>query len=374
MVVLPEALIRSIYAGVLDENRWELFLVELRQCVDASFATLLLKPPSKSDRGFVLNAFVTDPDDVLAYNNNYYALDPFVNLPEGKVVSIEEHVDMAGFKSSRYYTEYMQPLKIEQIMGFDFSLADGVDVRLRITRNEGALNFAHRERYLLEMLLPHLRQAVEIYMRLQGAEMESCLYSEAMGEMALGVIILSEKAEVIRYNEAAKRLFTESNGLSLRHGKLCLERSEENRQLQQLVARLIERHVSGRAVASEVFKTEYAPGALRLAIQLRSLPCSTSPSANQPCVALFVSDPQHRRKAPTSALATLFGFTPSEAALSMLLANGLTLDEASEELGVSRNTTKSHLSAVFSKTGVTRQTKLIQLILKSVGPVSEDGY
>ena len=68
-------------------------------------------------------------------------------------------------------------------------------------------------------------------------------------------------------------------------------------------------------------------------------------------------------------LGQLFEFTPAEAALALLLANGLTLDEAAEELGVTRNTAKSHLSSVFSKTGVTRQPKLVQLILKSVAPM-----
>jgi len=73
---------------------------------------------------------------------------------------------------------------------------------------------------------------------------------------------------------------------------------------------------------------------------------------------------------PADVLAELFGFTPAESALALLLSNGLTLDEASEELGVSRNTAKSHLSTVFSKTGITRQTKLIQLILKSVASIA----
>ncbi|MFB3078283.1 MAG: helix-turn-helix transcriptional regulator [Lysobacterales bacterium] len=65
----------------------------------------------------------------------------------------------------------------------------------------------------------------------------------------------------------------------------------------------------------------------------------------------------------------LFGLTRAEARLAMQLANGATLDEAAEKLHISRNTVKSHLSSVFSKTGVTRQTKLIQLILRSVAPM-----
>nr|MDT0253635.1 LuxR C-terminal-related transcriptional regulator [Endozoicomonas sp.] len=50
----------------------------------------------------------------------------------------------------------------------------------------------------------------------------------------------------------------------------------------------------------------------------------------------------------------------------MILANGLTLDETAEELGISRNTARAHLRSIFSKTGVTRQTMLVRLILKSV--------
>jgi DNA-binding CsgD family transcriptional regulator len=90
---------------------------------------------------------------------------------------------------------------------------------------------------------------------------------------------------------------------------------------------------------------------------------------SQPSVVIFISDPQQKRSAPAAVLADLFGFTRAESGLALLLANGLSLDQASNELGVSRNTAKSHLSAIFSKTGLTRQAKLVELILKSVAPL-----
>ena len=67
----------------------------------------------------------------------------------------------------------------------------------------------------------------------------------------------------------------------------------------------------------------------------------------------------------------LFGFTPTEAQLSLLLADGLSLDEASEALGMSRNTARTHLRSIFSKTGVSRQTLLVRLILKSVAQLAD---
>ena len=57
---------------------------------------------------------------------------------------------------------------------------------------------------------------------------------------------------------------------------------------------------------------------------------------------------------------------------SVAYLRSLPLDEASAELGVSRNTTRTHLRAVFAKTGVSRQTGLVRLILNSVAPLAGD--
>ena len=62
----------------------------------------------------------------------------------------------------------------------------------------------------------------------------------------------------------------------------------------------------------------------------------------------------------------LFDLTPAEAALALLLANGLSLDEAAEQLNIRRNTARAHLRMIFSKTGVTRQTELVRTLLNSV--------
>ncbi|MDI3258717.1 MAG: LuxR C-terminal-related transcriptional regulator, partial [Sinobacteraceae bacterium] len=62
----------------------------------------------------------------------------------------------------------------------------------------------------------------------------------------------------------------------------------------------------------------------------------------------------------------LFGLTRMEAQLALLLAEGYTLDEAAEKMDVRRNTARTHLRSIFCKTGVTRQTMLVRLMLNSV--------
>jgi len=69
-------------------------------------------------------------------------------------------------------------------------------------------------------------------------------------------------------------------------------------------------------------------------------------------------------------VAQLFGLTPAEGALATLLAQGFDIDEAGETLGIRRNTARSQLQSIFTKTNAKRQSELIRLILSSVATLS----
>jgi len=62
----------------------------------------------------------------------------------------------------------------------------------------------------------------------------------------------------------------------------------------------------------------------------------------------------------------MFQLTPTETSLVIQLANGLSLDEASEALNIRRNTARAHLRSIYSKTGVRRQPELVRIFLNSV--------
>jgi DNA-binding CsgD family transcriptional regulator len=87
---------------------------------------------------------------------------------------------------------------------------------------------------------------------------------------------------------------------------------------------------------------------------------------SSPCVAVFISDPDLRESASRQALGDLFGLTPAEANLAILLARGLSLAEASGAQNISLHTARAQLKAIFAKTGVSRQAELVRLVLKSV--------
>ena len=62
----------------------------------------------------------------------------------------------------------------------------------------------------------------------------------------------------------------------------------------------------------------------------------------------------------------MFGLTPSQAALTALLAGGESLDGAADRLAISRNTARWTLKHVFLRTGTSRQSELVRLIGSTV--------
>jgi DNA-binding CsgD family transcriptional regulator len=83
--------------------------------------------------------------------------------------------------------------------------------------------------------------------------------------------------------------------------------------------------------------------------------------------AVFLVDPDRRLELPLEALRQLYGLTPAEARLASLLAEGVGLPEAAAQLGITRETAKSTLHAIFAKTDTRRQAELVRRLLTGPG-------
>jgi DNA-binding NarL/FixJ family response regulator len=86
-------------------------------------------------------------------------------------------------------------------------------------------------------------------------------------------------------------------------------------------------------------------------------------AASESLLALFICSAQSRPLPDLESLRLLFGLTRTEARVALLLAKGLRTEEVAGELGVSNSTVAFHLRNLFSKTGVTRQTDIVALVL-----------
>jgi DNA-binding CsgD family transcriptional regulator/PAS domain-containing protein len=364
-------LLLALSRGPVAEPPWEEFLRLLGEALAADFVTLILRAPREGDAGLVINSVVLSPTIYSAYNDNYFALDPFINLPPGQVFTVDEFMAAEDYYNSDYYRHYVEATGIRHLMGADLGDALGNSARLRFARVIGRENFSAAERALCLRLLPHIQQTIRLQARIARVESERSLFAAAVDRMALAAFILDQRGRIRHSNQAAARLLADGRWLQVADGQLRLLNPTDQRAFRACLDDVMQAHLRGGPGLVKALRLgagdATAPGML-----LRPLPLVAAPDGSRnPSVAIFVSDPLHPREAPADILMTLFSLTRAEANLSLLLATGATLDEACEQLNISRNTGKSHLSAVFSKTGVTRQTRLVQLILGSVATMGD---
>jgi DNA-binding CsgD family transcriptional regulator len=363
-------LLLALSRGPVAEPPWEEFLRLLGTALGADYATLILRPPRQGDTGVVINSVALSPEIYTEYNEDYYALDPFLDLPPGEVYTIDEFVPLPEYYQSEYYQQYVKATGVSYLMGADMWDELGNSARLRLARLHDSENFGDAERELCKLLLPHLQQTIRLHARIERLDSERALFSDAVDQLAVGAIILDESAQIRRTNKAAQELLRQDDRVHDDGGRLRVGDPVENTAFRAMLEEVMQAHQRAEPSFVRVFRLQGEADSPALGMLLKPLPLvDASDGSRNPSVAIFISDPGKRRETPRAVLMELFGLTRAEARLAMQLADGATLDEAARKLHISRNTVKTHLSSVFSKTGVTRQTQLVQLILRSVAPM-----
>ncbi|EJM31258.1 MULTISPECIES: helix-turn-helix transcriptional regulator [Pseudomonas] len=360
-------LIGNLYQGPLETIPWATFLNQLNVYLKSKYVTFILRPPSTHVDGLMVNTTGTSTEAVASYNTHFFTLDPFVGLPNRQVVTLAEFVSSDDWQKSEFYKNFLEAVDVFHILGADINTCDGAQCRIRISRGRDDKPFGDEEKTLLAHFIPHLERSIKVHMQLNRIEVERNLYAGAVNQMAVGTIILDEAGKVLQTNQVADRLIQEKDGIKLVNDGLQVGTDRDTQEFRRLVKQSLLSQKSSNPSMVEALRVQRPSGRADLGIIVRSVPLSEWSEGKQcPTVVIFISDPEQQSTAPQEIVRALFDFTPAETQLAMLLANGLTLDEASEELGISRNTARAHLRSTFSKTGVTRQTMLVRLILRSV--------
>jgi DNA-binding CsgD family transcriptional regulator len=361
-----------VYRGTMEPLPWAGIIEALHRLLQASWVTLILRPASDQHQAMMINMGREGGPHVAAsphIDPGVFALDPFMNLPGDRIVTADEVIGENNWLNSEYYKQFCAPAGVRYVMGADIHTDEGSECRLRVCRPAESPPFDEGEKALCRMLLPHFENAVQLYTRLDVAESERQLLAGTVDRMLLGTVILDEAGTVIKTNSVAHHILRENDGLRIAKGLLEAVYSAENRELYRLVKLTLQGAEADGGSMAQAMSITRPSGRAKLGLALRKIRQGEwLESRHRPTVAVFIRDPESRTQASREMIQRVFGLTPAESSLALLLADGLSLDEATAQLGVRKNTARAQLRAIFSKTGVTRQTALVRLLLASVTP------
>ena len=261
----------------------------------------------------------------------YAAIDPFVNIADGRAVRLHDLVDPAEFRASTYYREWLVPIGVEYALGLDVREPGRFHARLRLCRDLAAGNFTSSDCRFIESLEPHLRLAVSLYSDLDEARSGRELYADAMDSLTLATVVLDEHGRVIHSNRLAENVLRERDGLSLGNGRLVLSGRDDGRRFRELVERAAEQFDSDRPAVAQAMRVTRPSGRPAYELVVRpSQPGSPGEDGRLNArVAVLIGSAiaEHPRpELSVDAVRQLFGLTPKEAALALRLARGRSLE------------------------------------------------
>lgn len=361
-------LLELIYQGPLETIPCSSAMTDLRGWLKANGSVLILRPARANTMAVVIRDRGRGPKLSTSVYTQFatFSLDPFVGLPADRAVTLAEIIDPEQWIQGEFFKQYVEPRQVRYILGADIHGDEGREFRLRFTRPAESEEFSAADKALVQALIPHLKQALNLHGRFGQMETEMQLYANVMSSMLVGSVILDGAGAILRSNNVAQAILAEKDGLSVTAGVLSAEYRSEGRELQRLIRQTLAMP-PGQPAMAEALSLSRPSGRASLNLLIRPIPlseCSEGP--NRPTAVVFIRDPEHRTQPPVELVQRLFHFTPAEAKLALLLTDGLSLDEAAEAMKIRKNTARAHLRAIFSKTGVTRQITLVRLLLTSV--------
>jgi DNA-binding CsgD family transcriptional regulator len=181
------------------------------------------------------------------------------------------------------------------------------------------------------------------------------------------MLLLGAGGQLVFANTCAEALLREGRVVRQRDGAL---EPVDPRERPAFARLLRETAAAARSVVDLPVRSELAlrAGGAHASHMATFLPVRLAPVANHgptPEVAVYLqrTDVDRAANLDPAVLRRLFGLTPSEARLAVLLAQGHDVANAAREMGQRLNTTRCMLKSVFAKTGTHRQAELLSLVL-----------
>jgi DNA-binding CsgD family transcriptional regulator len=350
-------LLLSLYEASGDPVHWQVFLARLTELTGADNAGIVLHNISAA-RTEAFEQHGLDPHGTQQYLQYYSAINPWLpqsdaQPSDGPIVRGETIVPPSKLRKTEFYADWAR--KNDSVFSMVATLRIGGGEFLYTYMNRGEKKGAHTagSEELLVLMLPHLRRALEHRRHFERA----AVLRHAVDDLSAAIFVIDAQRHVVDMSRRAEECVRERRLLVIsKSGKLDAPTPDITRELDACLTQML-RNAFPRNMAIALVTDGSQPAYAVLTrhdIRLGAF----QPG---PLFVLTLIEPAVTSTPKAEALARMFGLTQAEFRLVTTLVSTGSLDLAIERLGITRNTARTQMSAIFQKTGTKRQGQIIQL-------------
>ena len=352
-----DALIDQIYAAPLHPGSWGKVVADVGAALGATSATSLWFGQGGADL-LRVDQWNVDPEALAIYQDHFLPNCPRYrasrDLEVGAVYD-DRRERAAQDDRSRAYYDFMDR--------YDLGLAQIALAEKRPALTIG-MNFYNRVGdgmsadggRILAQLAPHFRRACNLTQTL-GDVVERAALADAWFASRTASVTLDMSGNVVRLNDAAEKLLALADGLTMAKRRLVAASAADQDRLRAEIALALR--------TASVVETNPAGGFVLLtrpsgrpAYALSAIPLHGAQTRERVILTISQTVPH----LPPEALRRAFGLTATEARITAALAEGKSPDQIALDRGVSLQTVRSQMKAIYSQLGVGSQAELVSRV------------
>lgn len=362
----------AIQAAALQPAQWQEVADRLPRCVPGTKVIMQvwdgLSPP------LPLISSGWSPAAIRAYGAYYCEINPWrpawLEMPPMRACWADDYLPNADLKKTEYYADLLQPEgEVDGATGIKVVQEDGRLAMLAVHYDGGKREEMHAVLGpLIQGLATSMRQALDVNRAIYRSTPSLGLNRDLLHALLQPAFIVDRHCRLLAANARAEELFSDRDFYVGARDLLRFTDVRTGKAFAEKVRLICSTKPDTPASIEDLSLTlpqgAFSMSVLPVARNLRSMALSgVLPMFLPEVVALVVLRPSYEAT-PSDGIRTRYGLTKSEARLAAALPNGGTLLEVASRLGISYETARTQLRAVFVKTGVNRQSELVALVLK----------
>lgn len=361
-------LVESIYESATDPGAWEQFLEGLAKALNAKSGMFRIIderiPAVRANVHYNL-----DPALQEAHRQYYVKQDYFIaalrHRPGTFIAPGDAFLPLRKIIKTEFFADYMQPQDNYHVCGGLAMRNEEFTIKFGVQRGRNAGPFSWEDAAFIKRFVPHIQRAARLGHLLSLAEQQTVMAEQALESLAIGIVLLDEHKRILHANSKADQTLNGDYGVTTVNGVLAATRQGDISRLRNILDTVSSRVELGAPPIPEALLLTPGPEKPQLLLVAAPVPDSQAhfrgpwPRAN---VAVFISNLADAGLLNHDILTSLYGLTGSESRLAAALSRGYNINELSKDWNVSRETLRSHLKRVLSKTGTSRQADLIRLL------------
>ena len=366
-----DAILASLYETALDRAHWSSATALIDDALGTHGSSMVFGDgDSEKDIRIVFAwSFVRGQRDRALereYFQTYYPRDERAprlrRLPDSRLVHITDLYTDEELKTSAAYNELLPRARACNSINVRLDGPDGSRIVWVVNDPVDGNGWSSAQLNLIQRLLPHIRQCVRAQQALAGVGALGASMATLLDTTGLGIVQLDGRGRIVAANDRARDVIRTGEGLFDAGGFLHARSTEDDAQLQAVLARALPPFgVQGAAGSTMVSRPSPLPP---LALQVNPVGRPQMDLRVWPVAALvLVADPARRTRIDPAVAAEALGLTGMESRVAVLLAEGMTVRDVAAAMGRGESTIRSHVKHMFAKHGLSRQADLVRLVL-----------